>query len=85
MNSEIVTNLMEERKCLLQHGSPIEEFESLKNKCNRRIFIALENSMKWVAYDNGRAICHFSLENEDRKQKLEAQGMTVVKQVVVIP
>ena len=81
-----VDRLLEEFDALQNHGCPPEEYDALIQKCYRRIVVALREAQMYVALDGqGRPAMRFALEDKALKRKLEAEGMTVVKAVVVIP
>ena len=85
MSDEVTAAALEIRDILF-HGSPLDEYDELLMKGYRKLTLKVLNALRWVAYDDdGRAICHFPLENRDRKQKLEAEGLFVEKRVVVLP
>lgn len=78
--------LLEEFDALQNHGCPPEEYDALIQKCYRNIVVALREAQMYVALDGqGRPAMRFALEDKALKRKLEAEGMTVVKAVVVIP
>ena len=81
-----IDRLLEEFDALQNHGCPPEEYDALIQKCYRNIVVALREAQMYVALDGqGRPAMRFALEDKALKRKLEAEGMTVVKAVVVIP
>lgn len=81
-----IDRLLEEFDALQNHGCPPEEYDALIQKCYRNIVVALREAQMYVALDGqGRPAMRFDLMDKALKRKLEAEGMTVVKAVVVIP